>query len=101
MWRIGNGRGLSRLMFTDLDLHVILIETQIKQQEIMGKISHGIWGGFSAKVGSVVGSRWKNICYIRSLAARVSNPNTARQRCQRGKFCKAVGFLKSFLLIFR
>ena len=63
----------------------------------MGKISQGIWGGFSGKVGPVVGSRWKNICYIRSLAARVSNPNTARQRCQRGKFRTVVGFLKTIL----
>ncbi len=63
----------------------------------MGKISQGILGGFSGKVGPVVGSRWKNICYIRSLAARVSNPNTARQRCQRGKFRTVVGFLKTIL----
>lgn len=63
----------------------------------MGKISQGIWGGFSGKVGPVVGSRWRNICYIRSLAARVSNPNTARQRCQRGKFRTVVGFLKTIL----
>lgn len=57
----------------------------------------GLWGGFSGKVGPVVGCRWKNIYYIRSRAARVSNPNTERQQCQRGKFRTAVNFLKTIL----
>lgn len=63
----------------------------------MGKINQGIWGGFSGKVGLVVGCRWKNIYYIRSRAARVSNPNTEKQRCQRGKFRMAVNFMKTIL----
>lgn len=63
----------------------------------MGKMNQGIWGGFSGKVGPVVGCRWKNIYYIRSRAARVSNPNTEKQRCQRGKFRVAVNFLKTIL----
>lgn len=58
---------------------------------------HGLLGGFSGKVGPVVGCRWKNIYYIRSRAARVSNPNTERQQCQRGKFRTAVNFLKTIL----
>lgn len=63
----------------------------------MGKMIQGLWGGFSGKVGPVVGCRWKNIYYIRSRAARVSNPNTERQQCQRGKFRTAVNFLKTIL----
>lgn len=39
----------------------------------------------------------ENIYYIRSRAARVSNPNTERQQCQRGKFRTAVNFLKTIL----
>ena len=61
----------------------------------MGKISQGILGGFSGKVGPIVGCRWKSIFYIRSRAARVSNPNTLLQQCQRGKFRSTVNFLKS------
>lgn len=63
----------------------------------MGKMIQGLLGGFSGKVGPVVGCRWKNIYYIRSRAARVSNPNTERQQCQRGKFRTAVNFLKTIL----
>ena len=63
----------------------------------MGKMIQGLLGGFSGKVGPVVGCRWKNIYYIRSHAARVSNPNTERQQCQRGKFRTAVNFLKTIL----
>mgnify|MGYP001778135730 FL=1 len=63
----------------------------------MGKMIQGPLGGFSGKVGPVVGCRWKNIYYIRSRAARVSNPNTERQQCQRGKFRTAVNFLKTIL----
>ena len=63
----------------------------------MGKISQGILGGFSGTVGPIVGCRWKNIFYIRSRAARVSNPNTLLQQCQRGKFRSTVNFLKTIL----
>ena len=63
----------------------------------MGKISQGILGGFSGKVGPIVGCRWKSIFYIRSRAARVSNPNTLLQQCQRGKFRSTVNFLKTIL----
>lgn len=63
----------------------------------MGKMIQGLLGGFSGKVGPVVGCRWKNIYYIRSRAARVSNPNTELQQCQRGKFRTAVNFLKTIL----
>lgn len=61
----------------------------------MGKIMQGILGGFSGKVGTVVGSNWKSISYIRSIATSVANPRTEKQQCQRGKFKKAVYFLKT------
>lgn len=60
----------------------------------MGIINQGILGGFSGKVGSIVGFRWKSNYYIRARAAKVSNPRTPRQQEQRGKFATAFSFLK-------
>ena len=61
----------------------------------MGKINQGILGGFSGKVGTVVGSTWKSINYMRALAVSVHNPNTVKQQCQRGKFRTAAHFCKA------
>jgi len=68
----------------------------------MGTISKGILGGFSGKVGTVIGGVWKGIEYMRSIPASVSNPNTPAQLEQRSKFAAVVKFLKplnSFLRI--
>jgi hypothetical protein len=40
----------------------------------MGKINQGILGGFSGKVGSVVGGSWKGISYMRGKAVSTKNP---------------------------
>lgn len=61
----------------------------------MGIIKKGILGGFSGKVGNVVGASWKGIDYIRSLPASVRNPRTPRQVKQRTKFSLVQGFLTS------
>ena len=61
----------------------------------MGTINQGILGGFSGKVGSIVGFRWKSKYYIRARAAKVSNPRTPKQQEQRGKFATAFNFLKN------
>lgn len=60
----------------------------------MGTINQGILGGFSGKVGPIVGFRWKSKYYIRARAAKVSNPRTPKQQEQRGKFATAFNFLK-------
>jgi len=60
----------------------------------MGTIKKGILGGFSGKVGTVVGSSWKGISYMRSLPMKVRNPRTLRQLDQRSKFAIALGYLK-------
>jgi hypothetical protein len=60
----------------------------------MGTIKHGIHGGFSGKVGKVVGASWKGTEYIRSLPVRVSNPRTPAQLTQRQKFSVMMHFLK-------
>lgn len=38
----------------------------------MGTIQKGILGGFSGKVGSVIGGNWKGIDYMRSVANKRS-----------------------------
>jgi len=62
---------------------------------IMGKIKQNLFGGFSGKVGPIVGGTWKSVNYIRAKAAKVSNPRTEKQQNQRGKFAIAFNFLKS------
>lgn len=46
---------------------------------VMGIIKRGILGGVSGKVGTVVGSSWKGISYLRALPTSVANPRTAAQ----------------------
>lgn len=60
----------------------------------MGTIKQGILGGFSGKVGTVIGGSWKGISYMRSQAQSVSNPRTEGQVNQRTKFTLALEFLK-------
>ncbi|MDP3431911.1 MAG: DUF6266 family protein [Bacteroidota bacterium] len=68
----------------------------------MGTIKKGILGGFSGKVGTVIGGNWKGIDYMRSKAASVSNPKTEAQLDQRARFGAALKFLQpltSFLRV--
>ena len=60
----------------------------------MGTIKQGILGGFSGKVGTVVGSSWKGISYMRGQAQNVKNPRTAKQVAQRDKFSLALSFIR-------
>ena len=61
----------------------------------MGTIKQGILGGFSGKVGTVVGGTWKTVHYMRALATNYNDPHTEKQLCQRGKFGIALNFLKT------
>ncbi len=61
----------------------------------MGKINQGILGGFLGKVGTVVGSTWKSINYMRALAVNVHDAKSEKQLCQRGKFRTVVNFTKT------
>ena len=61
----------------------------------MGTIKKGVLGGFSGKVGTVVGASWKGIDYIRSLPASVRNPRTEGQVTQRSRFLVTLEFLKA------
>jgi hypothetical protein len=63
----------------------------------MGTILKGILGGFSGTVGTVVGSNWKGIEYMRSRSTKRSGTSSPAQLQQRAKF----GMMMKFLRIFR
>lgn len=67
----------------------------------MGTIKQGILGGFSGKVGTVIGGNWKGINYMRSKAASISNPKTEAQLDQRARFSAALKFLQPLTLFLR
>ncbi len=60
----------------------------------MGKISQGVLGGFSGKVGNIVGGTWKGIDYMRIKPSNVANPKTQGQVDQRSKFSNVLQFLQ-------
>lgn len=63
----------------------------------MGKIKQGILGGFTGKVGGVVGSSWKGIATIKARPISVANPRTSAQIGQRSKMSNVVAFAKPIL----
>ena len=67
----------------------------------MGTIKKGILGGFSGKVGTVVGGSWKGISYMRSLPQKVKNPRTEGQVSQRTKFAITMHYLKPMTAFLR
>ena len=52
----------------------------------MAIIKKGILGGFSNKVGNVVGSTWKGINTMRSLPAQYNDANSESQQANRSTF---------------
>lgn len=60
----------------------------------MGRISKGILGGFSGKVGNVIGGTWKGIEYMRSKANRSKFKPSEAQHAQQLKFALLMGFLQ-------
>ena len=61
----------------------------------MGIILKGILGGFSGKVGTVVGGNWKGIDYMRSLSSSTPSSFSPAQLSQQHKFRVAVNFLQT------
>ena len=53
---------------------------------ITGTIQKGILGGFSGKVGTVVGGSWKGIDYMRCKSNRRNFNHTDKQLAQQLKF---------------
>jgi Family of unknown function (DUF6266) len=62
----------------------------------MGTINKGILGGFSGKVGNVVGGTWKGIDYMRSKTSRRNFKPTQPQLEQQLKFALVVRFVQTF-----
>ena len=60
----------------------------------MGIIKQGILGGFNGTVGTVIGSSWKGLAYMRGKAQNIKNPRTEKQMAQRIKFATAQKFVK-------
>ena len=60
----------------------------------MGTINKGILGGFSGKVGSVIGGNWKGIDYMRSNGGRRNNAPTEKQLIQQLKFATTMRFVQ-------
>ena len=52
----------------------------------MGKIKQGILGGFKGTVGTVIGSSWNGIAYMKGKPQSVRNPRTDKQTAQREFF---------------
>lgn len=63
----------------------------------MAIIQRGILGGFSNKIGNVVGTSWKGIAVMKSLPLSVANPRTAGQVAQRIRFGGASKLFSSVL----
>ncbi|QXU41445.1 DUF6266 family protein [Pedobacter sp. D749] len=59
----------------------------------MATYSKGANGAFSGKVGSVIGSNWRSIDYMKGLSKKSSKPTTNKQLAQRSKFSLAPLYL--------
>lgn len=60
----------------------------------MGRYKSGINGPFSGKIGSVIGSHWRGVDYMKSLPGNVAKPPTDGQLNQRRIFAEVSSWLK-------
>lgn len=60
----------------------------------MGIINKGILGGFSGKVGNVIGGTWKGIDYMRSKGNNGNRKPTETQHSQQLKFALVMRFVQ-------
>src|SRR5665647_1071313 len=67
----------------------------------MATILNGITGGFSGKVGNIIGGSWHGIDYMRSRATSISQPNTEAQLEQRARFGTVGKFLRPLIPFLR
>lgn len=59
----------------------------------MARFLKGITGGYSGKIGNVIGSNWRNVDYIRSLSRPSKKAASPLQLAQREKFSLITSFL--------
>ncbi len=67
----------------------------------MGRYKKGILGNIRGKVGTVIGSRWKGIDYLRSLSGPRQGEPTEAQKQQQARFGYGVRFLQPFHPVLR
>ena len=67
----------------------------------MGRLKNGVFGGFSGKVGNVVGSSCRGVEYIKSVPVKMTNPRTKGQTKQRSSFIVTQNFLRTMIPIIR
>lgn len=60
----------------------------------MARITKGILGGFSGKVGTIVGANWRGQDIIRSTPKPSSRPPSEKQQLQQAKFKLVISFLQ-------
>ena len=65
----------------------------------MAIVKDGILGGFSGKVGNIVGLTLNGVPIMRAAPKASQKPPTEKQRLQRLKFSLAIEFTKPFLWI--
>ncbi len=65
----------------------------------MARITKGILGGFSGKVGTIVGANWRGKDIIRSIPTPSGRPPSEKQMLQQMKFKLVVSFLRPLGLI--
>lgn len=62
----------------------------------MARIRNGILGGFSNKVGEVIGQNYAGVSTMRAMPKYVTNPRTPAQEAHRAKMALAGSFLCAF-----
>lgn len=67
----------------------------------MGSINQGILGGFSGKVGTVIGFVRNGIAFMRGLALSHTDANSTAQQQQRAKFSLVIKFLHPLTSLLR
>jgi hypothetical protein len=60
----------------------------------MGTFIKGVHGGFSGKIGHVIGAAWRGVDYMKSLPRKSNKPATQAQLTQRLIFKMVVGFFR-------
>jgi hypothetical protein len=73
-----------------------IIDTN-KYQCSMGKLIHGINGPVQGKVGSVIGSSWKGIPYVKGPYKKRTEKTSAKELANRHKFGVAQAWLQPVL----
>lgn len=66
----------------------------------MARIRNGILGGFSNKVGEVIGQNYAGVSTMRAMPKYVANPKTPAQEEHRARLALAGSFLSSFTRAF-